>query len=97
MIFGHGKPKHQLVFNMQAHEPWQRWKAQFRWILHHAYDIYNSYIEFQTRGDDVPSAEEKFDELDLAFYFDRYKSCNSPTPLDFDTKMSLGHSPNKVL
>ncbi|KAG6576643.1 hypothetical protein SDJN03_24217, partial [Cucurbita argyrosperma subsp. sororia] len=72
-------------------------KLNFDEFLHHTYDIYNSYIEFQTRGDDVPSAEEKFDELDLVFYFDRYKSCNSPTPLDFDTKMSLGHSPNKVL
>ncbi|XP_022945265.1 reticulocalbin-2 isoform X1 [Cucurbita moschata] len=40
-------------------------KLSFDEFLHHAYDIYKSYIEFETQGDDVPTAEEKFDELDL--------------------------------
>lgn len=40
-------------------------KLNFDEFLHHAYDIYKSYIDFETQGEDVPTAEEKFDELDL--------------------------------
>ncbi|TYK11288.1 reticulocalbin-2 [Cucumis melo var. makuwa] len=40
-------------------------KLNFDEFLHHTYNIYKNYIEFETQGDDIPTAEEKFDELDL--------------------------------
>ncbi|XP_038880351.1 calumenin-B [Benincasa hispida] len=40
-------------------------KLSFDEFLRQAYGIYKSYIEFEMQGEDIPSAEEKFDELDL--------------------------------
>lgn len=78
----HCKSKHQLVFNMCRRMDYDRdGKLSFDEFLHHAYDIYKSYIEFETQGDDVPTAEEKFDELDLdedEYAFDLY-FCFIPT------------------
>ncbi|GLU21282.1 hypothetical protein SLE2022_374280 [Rubroshorea leprosula] len=39
-------------------------KLNFQEFLHHAYDIHRSYLAFETDGN-VPTAEEKFTELDL--------------------------------
>lgn len=40
-------------------------QLNFDEFLRHAYDIYKSYVEFESQGDDVPTAEEKFNGLDL--------------------------------
>lgn len=40
-------------------------KLNFEEFLTHAYDIYKNYADFESRGADVPTAEEKFAELDV--------------------------------
>jgi hypothetical protein len=40
-------------------------KLDFAEFLEHAYGIYKNYVEFETAGVDVPTAEEKFAELDV--------------------------------
>uniref|UniRef100_A0A7N2MH93 EF-hand domain-containing protein n=1 Tax=Quercus lobata TaxID=97700 RepID=A0A7N2MH93_QUELO len=40
-------------------------KLNFEEFLDHAYDIYKNYADFESRGADVPTAEEKFAELDV--------------------------------
>lgn len=40
-------------------------KLNFEEFLEHAYDIYKNYVEFETAGADVPTAEEKFAQLDV--------------------------------
>ncbi|KAF9616427.1 hypothetical protein IFM89_029681 [Coptis chinensis] len=40
-------------------------KLNFNEFRAQAYDNYKNTLEFESGGDDVPSAEEKFDELDL--------------------------------
>ncbi|OVA14734.1 EF-hand domain [Macleaya cordata] len=44
-----------------------------------AYDIYKNYIEFENDGDDLPSAEEKFAELDMNM--DKYLTVEELRPL----------------
>jgi hypothetical protein len=40
-------------------------KLDFAEFLAHAYGIYKNYVEFETAGAAVPTAEEKFAELDV--------------------------------
>jgi hypothetical protein len=40
-------------------------KLDFAEFLEHAYGIYKNYVEFEAAGAHVPTAEEKFAELDV--------------------------------
>lgn len=48
-------------------------KLNFVEFSNNAYDIFKNYIEFETGGANVPTAEEKFAELDVNK--DKYYTC----------------------
>ena len=67
-------------------------KLNFMEFSDHAYEIYKNYLEYETGGVQVPSAEEKFAELDLNkdkyTYINKHNFLTTPQEVFFLTQKS---------